>query len=239
MNARVKFFVALVLFGILAIGRSATTALAATKIEDFDAKIIVAYSGNLDNTTQRKIFSAGKLKQGTWPILFSATRTKGNSFGSANLNAAFLYDGAYLGGAFYPSVLVQQFRPINNKPAVLAIDFDDFELEADGKAPLRGFFFNNFVLVGTVAPGGYVKIIVKLEIDAEGPGTNVSRRISLTRTFTSDFTASATDLFGPKGLFGVDLSNKKIEDLELSGIIRFDALGTANGTTTLEVETED
>ncbi len=239
MSVRAKSFVALILLGVLVLDRSASTVVAATKIEDFDARIIVAFSGNLDNTTQRKIFSAGRLKPGTWPIYFSASRTKGSSFGSANLDAAFYYDGSYLSGEFYPSVLVQQFRPIKNKPAVLAIDFDEFELEADDGAPLRGFFFNDFVLVGTVAPGGYIKIIVNLELDAEGPSTDVERHISLTRTFTSNFTASATDLIGPNGLLGVNLSNKRIEDLELSGIIRFDALGTANGTTTLEIGDED
>ena len=235
MNVGAKSVATLVLISLVAFDRAANSAAAATKIEDFEATVIVALSGNLDGSTQRQTYSVGKLKP-IWPILFSASRTRGTSFASGNLDAVFLFDGSFLTGALSSSVLVEQFRPLKNKPAVLAIDFDEFELEASERAPLQGFLFNNFILDGTVAPGGYIKIIVDLEIEAEGTGTNVNRRVSLTRKFTSDFTASATDLFGPNGILGVNLANKKIDELKLSGIIRFDALGTADGTTTLEVE---
>lgn len=237
MRLRAKSLLTLVL-SVIAFQFSATTTVAATKIEDFDATVIVAFSGNLDGTTQRKIYSVGKLKP-YWPIAFSASRSRGSSHGQGNLNAAFLYDGAYLQGVLGGSVLVEQYKPLKNKPAVLAIDFDEFELEASEKQPLQGFLFNDFILTGTVAPGGYIKIIIDLEIEAEGKGTNVDRHVSVTKTFRSDFTASATDLFGPNGILGVNLAYKKIEDLELSGIIRFDALGTTYGTTTLEVDDVD
>lgn len=226
-----SFLLALVVFGL-----SAVPSVAATRVDDFEANIIVAYSGNVDNTTQRKIFSSGRIKP-TFPLVFSASRSKGTSTGSANLNAAVLFDGSRLSFALNPSTLVQQIRPINNKPAVLAVDFDEFELETDDGKPLQGLLFNDFLLVGTVAPGGYVKIAINLELDAEGPGTNIDgRRISVNRTFTSNFSIRFSELFGPKGFFGTDLSNRKIEELELEGILRFDALGTATGTTTLQVQ---
>jgi hypothetical protein len=238
MSSRAKTLFALAVSAILVIQFGPKYAVAATKIEDFDATLIVALSGNLDGTTQRKIYSVGKLKP-TWPIIFAASRFRGTSTAQANLNAAFLYDGSVLEGGLGPSILVQQFKPLKNLPAVLAIDFDEFELEASEKQQLQGFLFNNFVLSGTVAPGGYIKIIIKLSIEAEGNGTNVDRHVSITRTFTSDFEASASDIFGPNGILGVNLANKKIEELEISGIIRFDAMGTANGTTTLEVLGDD
>lgn len=234
MRLRAKSVFVLVLSAILATQFGAKPAVAATRIEDFDATLIVALSGNLDKTTQRKTYSVGKLKP-SWPIVFSASRSRGSSFAQANLNAAFLYDGAFLDAVLGSSILVEQFKPVKNLPAVLAIDFDEFELEASERQPLQGFLFNDFILIGTVAPGGYIKIIVDLEIEAEGRGTNVDRHVSVTKTFKSDFEASATDIFGPNGILGVNLANKKIEDLEISGIIRFDALGTASGTTTLEV----
>ena len=236
MGGWLKSCASLALVGTLVLGLSTSAQAAGTEIDKFEAKIKLSFDSGLDDSPVSETVSTNKLKPEI-PLTGAVLKNKGASTSAACLKAGFLYDGGYLLGGFYPAPLLAQYKPINNKPAVLTIDFKQFDLSTNDDKPLRGFSFKDFWICGTVPRGGYAKISFDLELDAEGPSINIDNVVAkVSKTYDSDFAVCIKDLVGPNGIFGVDLSGQKLDELELTGAIQFEVLGTPSAATVLEVK---
>jgi hypothetical protein len=235
MSVWTKIAFSCALFAFLVSAGSASSAFAQTKFDDYDVKIKLDYSSGFDSSASKTASTSRSVP--VLPITLTANKSKGTSTSQLDLNAALLFNGSFVTIAVNPTTLLAQYRPIKNKPATLVVDFDDFELEADDHKLMNGFTFNDFRLVGTVPNGGYVKIKVDLEADVEGPGVDIDDRDSgFSKTFTSNFNVSFLSLFGSRSIFGKDISNRRLEKVELEGKLQFEVLGTQALPTVLQVQ---
>jgi hypothetical protein len=212
-------------------GFAIAASTSAATVDDADVELLIEFDsglGNLDSVEQEYEVESLSASQ---PIAFSATQSSGTATAQAGFNGAIAFDGDIVTLAINPGLLVSQTMPMSDDPAVMVLEFDSLDLEAEEDDLFGGFVISPFTLRGDIVEEGHARLRADLELSVEGPETEIEdRRVSFDRTFEDDFQMTSAELFGAMGLLGVDLSTTDFEELELSGRIWFEALGGTAAT---------
>jgi hypothetical protein len=209
------------------------TSLSAATIDDAEVELAIEFDSGFEDADEVEQEYEIDSLMASQPITFSATQSSGGATSQAGFSGAISFDGDVVSLTLDPTLLLSQTVPTGDEFAVMQLEFDGIELEAEEDDPFGGFVLTPFTLSGNIDEDGFARLRADLELSVEGPETEIDEQeISFDRTFDADFEFTTAELFGAGGLLGVDLSTTDFSELELSGTIWFEALG---GTTATEL----